>query len=172
MGHPYHHALSTVRQFGGTTEDYQPIHDFLDSTKATYALWRHRAILHNSFGIFLAERIFGTTITNSVGRQVPVRVIAETHVREDLGHIPTVKDWLDQLPAKPWMIRGVAKADRDGIPDADSGVWVYLTVEELKAMRTIRKRRTAMSGLPSELQELIRRVGDMRPRERAVLPNG
>ncbi len=30
MGHPYHHALSSVKQWGGTAEDYLPIHQWLD----------------------------------------------------------------------------------------------------------------------------------------------
>jgi hypothetical protein len=30
MTHPIFHAQSSVRRFGGTVEDYQPIHDWLD----------------------------------------------------------------------------------------------------------------------------------------------
>ena len=114
MAHPYHHSISSSRKWGGTPEDYQAIHDFIDSSKAHYADWRHRAVLHNSFGIYLAERVFGTTITISTGKQVPVRLIAEQHVREDLGWIPTVADWLravgDSDKLQPWMTRGVDRS--------------------------------------------------------------
>ena len=114
MAHPYHHALSSVKKFGGKPEDYQAIHDFFDSSKAHYANWRHRAVLHNSFGIYLAERIFGTTITNSNGKQIPVRLIGEQHITEDLGIIPTVADWMraisDPSQQKPWMTRGVDRS--------------------------------------------------------------
>jgi hypothetical protein len=114
MAHPYHHSISSSRKWGGTPEDYQAIHDFIDSSKAHYADWRHRAVLHNSFGIYLAERVFGTTITISTGKQVPVRLIAEQHVREDLGWIPTVADWLravgDPDKLQPWMTRGVDRS--------------------------------------------------------------
>ena len=114
MAHPYHHSISSSRKWGGTPEDYQAIHDFMDSSKAHYADWRHRAVLHNSFGIYLAERVFGTTITISTGKVVPVRLIAEQHVIEDLGHIPTVTDWLRAIdnPAtiQPWMTRGVDRS--------------------------------------------------------------
>ncbi len=112
MAHPYHHAISSAKKFGGKPEDYQALHDFMDSSKQTYADWRHRAILHSSFGIFIAEKVFGTTITNSTGKAVPVRLIAEQHVREDLGWIPTPKDWLSGLKctdATKWMTRGVDK---------------------------------------------------------------
>ena len=104
MAHPYHHALSSVRKWGGCVEDYQPIHDWFDESKAHMADFRHRALRHHSEGIFMAEKIFGTTITNSDGRVVPVRYIGEQHVKEDLGLIPTVADWLACIkPDKPWM---------------------------------------------------------------------
>ena len=31
MAHPYHHALSSVRKWGGVPADYQPIHDWFDN---------------------------------------------------------------------------------------------------------------------------------------------
>lgn len=51
----------------------------------------------------MAERIFGTTITNFDGKQVPVRYIGEQHVKEDLGRIPSVQDWFSQILAERWM---------------------------------------------------------------------
>jgi hypothetical protein len=42
-------------------------------------------------------------ITNSEGKQVPVRYIGEQHVREDLGRIPTAQDWLSQIKPARWM---------------------------------------------------------------------
>jgi hypothetical protein len=104
MAHPYHHALSSVQKWGGCVEDYQPIHDWFDESKAHMADFRHRALRHHSEGIFMAEKIFGTTITNSDGRVVPVRYIGEQHVKEDLGLIPTVADWLECIkPEHAWM---------------------------------------------------------------------
>lgn len=114
MAHPYNHSISSSKRWGGTPADYQRIHDWMDSSKAHYADWRHRAVLHNSFGIYLAEQVFGTTITISTGKQVPVRLIAEQHVREDLGWIPTVADWMraigDPSKIQPWMTKGVDKS--------------------------------------------------------------
>lgn len=100
---PYDHAVSSAKQFGGTPEDYLEIHNFMDSSKAHIADGRHRAILHSSFGIFITERVFGVVIENSDGRKVSVRDIGEQHVLEDLGTIPTVADWLKDLPIKSWM---------------------------------------------------------------------
>lgn len=103
MAHPFHHALSSVRKWGGATTDYQPIHDWFDATKAHLPDARHRAARHHSEGIFLAEQLFGTTILNSDGRPIPVRWIGEQHVREDLGRIPTLADWLREIRPRPWM---------------------------------------------------------------------
>lgn len=101
--HPYHHAISSAKKYGGKLEDYLPIHTWFDESKAHYADHRHRALRHHSEGIFTAERIFGTTITNSENREVPTRFIGEQHVLEDLGFIPSVKDWLENIEPQTWM---------------------------------------------------------------------
>lgn len=100
---PLVHARASVKRYGGSIEDYLPIHDFFDSTKAAWADTRHRAVLHSTFGIFLVERVFGTYITNSDGRQVSVRDVGEDHVVEDCGFIPTIERWFRDLPVEPWM---------------------------------------------------------------------
>lgn len=100
---PYIHARISAKKFGGVAEDYLAIHDFMDSTKASHPDVRHRAILHNSFGCFLAEKIFGHNIINADGKEVSVRDVAEAHVIEDLGYIPTLTDWLSEMPVQPWM---------------------------------------------------------------------
>jgi hypothetical protein len=104
MAHPYHHAMSSARKWGGEPEDYQKIHDWFDESKAHMADFRHRALRHHTEGIFMAERIFGVTIVNSAGRVVPVRYIGEQHVKEDLGRIPTVADWLSNIKTEGWML--------------------------------------------------------------------
>jgi hypothetical protein len=103
MAHPMKHAESSARRFGGSAEDYLPIHNWFDESKAFMADFRHRALRHHAEGIFLCERIFGAAITNSEGKKVPVRYIGEQHVREDLGRIPTAQDWLSQIRVVRWM---------------------------------------------------------------------
>ncbi len=105
MAHPWHHALRSVKQFGGKAEDYLPIHNWFDESKAFMPDLRHRALRHHSEGIFLCEKIFGVTVTNSDNKQVPVRLIAEQHVTDDLGWVPTVKDWFVNLKVETWMQR-------------------------------------------------------------------
>ena len=100
---PQIHANNSAKKFGGSPDDYLPIHNFMDSTKAHVADVRHRAILHSSMGCFIAEQVFGVTKTNSEGKEFSVRDIAEQHVLEDLGTIPTVQDRLKDLPIADWM---------------------------------------------------------------------
>lgn len=100
---PLYHANVSVKKYGGTVEDYMPIHDFFDSSKACLPDVRHRSLLHSSFGIFLIERVFGSYITNSDGKRIPVRDIAEDHVIQDMGYIPTVEKWLKNMPIEDWM---------------------------------------------------------------------
>jgi hypothetical protein len=107
MSHPYYHAKSSSKSFGGIPEDYLAIHKWFDQTKAFIPDVRHRAILHSSFGIFLCEQVFGTTLTrNSDGVQFPIRIIAERHVIEDMKFIPTPEYWFKNLPLESWMSRG------------------------------------------------------------------
>jgi hypothetical protein len=103
MSHPYHHALSSVKKWGGVPGDYLPIHSWFDESKQMMADFRHRALRHHAEGIFMCERFFGNTITNSEGRVVPVRWIGEQHVREDLGKIPSMQDWFIEIIPRPWM---------------------------------------------------------------------
>lgn len=119
--HPYHHSLSSAAKYGGKPEDYQAIHDWFDESKSHMADLRHRAARHHSEGIFMAERIFGTTLTNSAGRVIPVRFIGEQHVKEDLGWIPTLKDWLQHIHVEPWMMR-TGKKFAEGQEPAAVGV--------------------------------------------------
>lgn len=103
MAHPFKHAESSARKFGGKAEDYLAIHNWFDESKAFLPDFRHRALRHHAEGIFLAERVFGIAIVNSVGNKVPVRYVGEQHVKEDLGCIPTVQDWLSEIKPQPWM---------------------------------------------------------------------
>ncbi|WP_148299378.1 DUF6915 family protein [Komagataeibacter kakiaceti] len=101
MAHSYYHALSSVRQWGGTADDFLPIHAWFDESKLISADFRHRALRHHAEGIFLAERLFGVVLTISTGRVVPVRLIAEQHMREDFGFIPSFVDWLKEIRPQP-----------------------------------------------------------------------
>ena len=103
MSNPVIHAERSAKKWGGTAEDYLPIHQWFDATKFHFSDNRHRMILHNGFGIGLAEQVFGLQIINSAGKRVFVREIGQQHVLEDLGWVPSLADCLRDLPLKPWM---------------------------------------------------------------------
>ena len=105
MAHPYHHAVSSAKRFGGVADDYLALHRWFDATKAHLADARHRVLRHHSFGIFIAEQIFGVTVTNSSGNQIPTRAVAEQHVQEDFSFIPTVQRCLQKLEPNSWLLR-------------------------------------------------------------------
>lgn len=112
MSHPLHHAQSSARKYGGVPEDYVAIHAWFDESKSTMGNFRHRALRHHAFGIFECEKVFGVAIVNAAGKTVPVRFIAEQHVKEDCGGIiPSVQDWLRKIPAASWMRVGKLSGD-------------------------------------------------------------
>lgn len=114
MSHPYYHAKSSAKRFGGVPSDYQHIHDWFDQTKSHLPDVRHRAILHSSFGIFMCEQVFGTVLTRkSDGRTVPIRAIGEQHVLEDMGRIPTPQDWFKNMPLEAWMTKGARRLSEE-----------------------------------------------------------
>jgi hypothetical protein len=120
MAHAYHHALSSVKKWGGTVDDYLAVHQWFDATKALLCDFRHRALRHHAEGIQLCEQIFGPTLTLSTGKVIPTRWVGEQHVREDLGRIPAAGDWLREIRPQRWMGRSqplskqLSGAPRDG----------------------------------------------------------
>lgn len=68
MAKPWIHAESSARKFGGAPEDYIKIHDLMDSSKEVFPDNRHRALTHNSWFIFICEKVFGHNITVDSGQ--------------------------------------------------------------------------------------------------------
>lgn len=96
------HAMSSARKWGGTPEDYLAIHEFIDSSKQIIGDVRHRSLYHHTAGVYLCQRIFGDTL--QIGRKrVPVRLIAERHIIEDLGWLPSPTDYIQGMPIATWM---------------------------------------------------------------------
>lgn len=100
---PFLHSKIHAKKYGGVPEDYADIDDFIDSSKQAVADVRHRAILHSAFGCFIVEKVFGRTRINSEGREYSPRDVAEDHLLQDLGFIPTVEQYLNNMAIQPWM---------------------------------------------------------------------
>jgi hypothetical protein len=99
----WYHAKSTAKKYGGQWTDYIDLHEFIDSSKHIIGDVRHRSLYHHTEGVWLCQKIFGHTIINSNNKEVPVRLIAELHIIQDLGWLPSPKDYIDGMVLKVWM---------------------------------------------------------------------
>lgn len=102
----WHHAQSAARKWGGAPDDYIEIEEFIDSSKQVIGDVRHRAMYHHTTGVWLCQKIFGRTVTVERAHRevlVPVRLVAERHILEDLGWLPSPADYIEGMPVRPWM---------------------------------------------------------------------
>ena len=107
---PEIHSKSSVKRWGGTIENYLPIHELLDSPKATMNNNTSRVLTHNTwFAYTIIPKIFGYNIINSDGKSVDTIDIAMLHIAEDFRgkFVPTPQDYLKHLEIQPWFNNGV-----------------------------------------------------------------
>ena len=102
----YDYEVMFARLFEGGKAAQQPLYDHLQQAIAG-AVPQAEFIPTKTYISIEAERVFGLTLTNSAGRDIPVRWIGEQHVREDCqGRIPSLADWLRRIQPEPWMANG------------------------------------------------------------------
>lgn len=114
MANPLIHSKSSVKRWGGKVEDYLPLHELIDSPKATMNNNASRLLTHNTwFAYTIMPKIFGYNIVNSDGKSVDVVDIAMLHILEDFRHkfVPTPQDYLKHLEVQEWMCNGVKLVD-------------------------------------------------------------
>jgi len=101
------HAKSAASKWGGTWQDYIDIEEFIDSSKKLLGDVRHRSLYHHTEGVWLCQQIFGRVLLvprkMSPPSEVPVRLIAERHIIEDLGWLPSPADYIKNMPIEGWM---------------------------------------------------------------------
>lgn len=102
MSHYHYHCVSSANAFGGQPEDYAELHRWMDRSRGSTSKILHRMLSHHTQGIADAIERFGDTITNSNGRKVPVSLLAEQHIREDLGFVPTLDHYIELLRCPRW----------------------------------------------------------------------
>lgn len=157
---PLTHAQASAKRYGGSPDDYLAIHDLMDSSKSAVPDMRHRCIFHSAFGIYVVEKVFGSYITNSEGTMVSVRDVAEDHVKEDLGTIPTLQDWLQEMNVADWMLGPDGRSTRrDGGPR----ITFDAAIEEMAAA----KREAAERG-KELIESVIGKFFDDNPRAKIV----
>jgi len=116
MANPLIHSKSSVKRWGGSVKDYLPIHELIDSPKATMNNNSSRLLTHNTwFAYTIIPKIFGYNIINSDGKSVDTVDIAMLHIAEDfrMKFVPTPQDYLKHLEVQPWMNNGVKELDNE-----------------------------------------------------------
>lgn len=120
MTNPLIHSKSSVKRWGGKVEDYLPIHELIDSPKASMNNNSSRMLTHNTwFAYTIIPKIFGYNITNSDGKSIDTVDIAMLHIAEDfrMKFVPTPQDYLKHLNLPPWIHNGVKSIDN---PEAEA----------------------------------------------------
>jgi hypothetical protein len=94
-----------IERYGGTANDHQPLLTFFDEPRLVFAAGDRRGdiVLHNSFGIFLAERVLGPAVSIG-GRLRATRSIAEDLVTARFGRIPTPATIAKPIRLTDWML--------------------------------------------------------------------
>jgi hypothetical protein len=145
MSKPMIHAKSSAKKYGGIPEDYIEIHQWFDQTKAHFGDNRHRTLLHNSFGIFLCESVFGIQLINSDNKTFSVRDVGEQHIIEDLGFIPNVGDYLCEMPIKDWMCGG-----KEDCPQSRKAIKT-VSADEINKLIELRRKSELITGMQRTL---------------------
>ena len=105
MSHYHYHCVSSVNAFGGVPGDYAELHRWMDRSRNSTNSIMHRMLSHHTQGISDCVDYFGDVIVISTGRQVPTSLLAEQHVREDLGFIPDLNHYIELLTCPRWASR-------------------------------------------------------------------
>jgi hypothetical protein len=101
-------ANASAARFGGDPSAYLALHAwFLETRNWSYGP-EHLLFRHHAFGIFEAEARFGPVIASDNGKAVPTRVVAERHVQQVLGRVPSAADFLRRIKGERWMLQATS----------------------------------------------------------------
>ena len=89
---PTLHARRSAQMFGGTLEDYVPVHTLHESARLHLPGARHRALLHTTLGVQTAEEVFGLDLQTGSGA-VSTREVTEAHIRASVSSRPSRRRW-------------------------------------------------------------------------------
>ena len=112
----WEHSLLSAYKFGGKPEDYFKIHKFLDTSRLFYHHFKHRILLHNTYGINICTQLFGDYIINNEGITILVSDIAAAHCSEDLNNnVPVLNDWFKENTDLEAKLITIPKFDDDDL---------------------------------------------------------
>ena len=105
MSHYHYHCVSSANAFGGEPDDYAELHRWMDRSRDSTNSIMHRMLSHHTQGIRDCIEHFGHTIDICRAPAVPTSLLAEQHVREDLGFIPNLDHYIELLTCPRWASR-------------------------------------------------------------------
>ncbi|EXL04892.1 DUF6915 family protein [Aquamicrobium defluvii] len=101
-------ANASAARFGGDSSAYLELHAWFMETRNWSDGPEHLVFRHHAFGIFEAEARFGPVIALDNGKAVPTRVVAERHVQQVLGRVPSATDFLRRIKGERWMLQATS----------------------------------------------------------------
>ena len=96
------HSKIDSELYGIPFEIFLPIHQFLESSYTVMPDKRHHVLLHNSFGISIAEKIFGVYIQH-LDVIIPTKEVVTNHISREFLFIPTMEYYLQNMSLENWM---------------------------------------------------------------------
>ena len=111
MAHPYHHALSSVKKWGGMVDDFIAVACLVRPEEGDHRRFSAPGAPSSCRG-HLHGRDDLRPDPHALDRahHTPTRWVGEQHVKEDLGCIPSFADWGEGHPAR--TLDGPVRADR------------------------------------------------------------
>lgn len=168
MAKPLVHAESSARRYGGIPEDYIELHDFMDSSKASFPDNRHRALTHNAWFIgTVLERVFGHEIELTCTQC------------NGAGEIPVLDGGMLPRPSGiPLPMQSCNKCDCTGkhgrahvrdigeqhVLEDFGGKFIPTVSDYLEGMEFHEWMNNAISGTPTSHRKLAAKTGTMRRR--------
>ena len=136
---PLQHAQISAKTYGGSWTDYIEVHNFLDSSKAACAHFKHRFLLHHVEGIEIGVKIFGETLTNSENKIIETRRLLTDHLIEDIGRVVKAETWArDLLPDRgdsfyKFLAKKRASIEADSVPGENELFDAFNLSEEMRS---------------------------------------
>ena len=105
---PLDHQNNMAKLYGGDPSDYERISQYFTPIR-----FIDRPYIHHSGGIFDVEEYLGVGIELSNGGLIGTRTVAEQMVKSYYGRIPTMSDWIRNVPIRSFMSKNYTLSDAE-----------------------------------------------------------
>ena len=120
MAHCYYHALSSVRKWGGGSDDYLRCTNGSTSRKRSWQIPGTVRCGTMPRAFSCSKPFRGDDRQCRLAGWFRSVLSASSMCIEDLGHIPSFADWGRQIAPQAWMLEGRRLDEADGRPAVQS----------------------------------------------------